>query len=174
MIFLKILGKFIKVLRSNASPNQIAWGFALGIFLGFTPLLTLHNLVIIFLIFILNVNVSAALFALVLCSFLALFLDPLFHTIGFGILVQIGFLESFWTILYNAPIAPLTRFNNTVVIGSFIFSLVMCLPSYLLFKGFVHRYRTSWNAKIQKWKIVKIIKGSKAIKLYFKVRNMGN
>lgn len=174
MIFLKILGRFIKVLRSNASPNQIAWGFALGTFLGFTPFLSLHNLIVVLLIFVLNVNVSAALFAFVLCSFLAFFLDPLFHTIGFGMLVQAEFLKSFWTALYNAPAAPFTRFNNTVVIGSFVFALVLCLPSYFLFKGFVQRYRTSWNDKIQKWKIVKVLKGSKVIKLYFKVRNMGN
>ena len=91
MIFLKILGKLIKVLRSNASPGQIAWGFALGTFLGFTPLISLHNLGIIFLIFILNVNLSAVIFGWLICSILAFFLDPLFHTIGFGMLVQIGF-----------------------------------------------------------------------------------
>ena len=37
MFALKLLSKFIKVLRSAASPNQIAWGFALGAILGLTP-----------------------------------------------------------------------------------------------------------------------------------------
>jgi uncharacterized protein (TIGR03546 family) len=173
MIFLKIFGKLIKVLRSNASPGQIAWGFALGTFLGFTPLMSLHNLGIVFLIFILNVNISAALFGWLLCSLLAFFLDPLFHSIGFVILVQIGFLKPIWTTFYNAPIAPLTRFNNTIVMGSFAFSLIIFVPAYLLFRKLVVVYRSSWNEKLQKVKFFQIFKGSKLVKLYFKVRKLG-
>ena len=174
MMVLKILGKLIKILRSNASPGQIAWGFALGTFLGFTPLMSLHNLGIVFLIFIMNVNISAALFGWLLCGLLAFFLDPFFHTIGFGVLVQIGFLKPFWTAFYNAPIAPLTRFNNTVVMGSFVFSLIAFVPGYFLFRKFVVVYRTSWNEKLQKMKFFQIFKGSKFVQLYFKVRNMGD
>ncbi len=174
MIFLKILGKLIKVLRSNASPSQIAWGFALGTFLGFTPLMSLHNLGIVFLICILNVNISAALFGWLVCGILSFSLDPLFHTIGFSILVQAGFLKSFWTTLYNVPIAPLTRFNNTIVMGSFVFSLIAFVPAYLLFRKFVVVYRSSWNEKLQKVKFFQIFKGSKFVKLYFKVRKLGD
>ena len=50
MFILKILGKFIKVLRSAASPRQIAWGFALGCILGLTPFWSLHNLLLVVLI----------------------------------------------------------------------------------------------------------------------------
>jgi uncharacterized protein (TIGR03546 family) len=173
MILLKILGKLIKVLQSGGSPRQIAWGFALGTFLGFTPLLSLHNLGIVFLICIFNVNISASLLGWLLCGILAFFLDPLFHAVGFGVLVQIGFLQPLWTDLYNAPIAPLTRFNNTVVMGSFVFSLVMFLPGYFLFKGFVHQYRTSWEKKVQKWKLIQIFNRSTFVQWYFKVKNMG-
>ena len=174
MIFLKIIGKLIKVLRSNASPSQIAWGFALGTFLGFTPFFSLHNLGIVFLIFILNVNISAAIFGWLVSGLLSFFLDPLFHSIGFGMLVQIGFLKPFWTGLYNAPVAPLTRFNNTIVMGSFVFSLIALVPNYFLFRKFVMVYRTSWNEKLQKVKFFKVFKGSKLVKLYFKVRKLGD
>jgi uncharacterized protein (TIGR03546 family) len=174
MIFLKILGKLIKVLRSNASPAQIAWGFALGTFLGFTPLLCLHNLGIVFLIFIFNVNVSAALFGWLVSGLLSFFLDPLFHSIGFGMLVQIGFLQPLWTDLYNASVAPLTRFNNTIVMGSFVFSLIAFVPAYLLFRKFVVVYRSSWNEKLQKVKFFRILKGTKFVKLYFKLKNLEN
>jgi uncharacterized protein (TIGR03546 family) len=173
MIFLKILGKLIKVLRSNASPGQIAWGFALGTFLGFTPLVSLHNLGIVFLICILNVNITGVFFGWLVSGLLSFFLDPLFHSIGFSILVQIGFLKSFWTALYNAPIAPLTRFNNTIVMGSFVFSLIAFVPAYLLFRNLVVVYRSSWNEKLQKVKFFQIFKGSKLVKLYFKVRKLG-
>ena len=53
MIFLKLIGKFISVLRSAASPNQIAWGFALGMIPGLTPINALHNLAVLILIIVL-------------------------------------------------------------------------------------------------------------------------
>lgn len=173
MFFLKILSKFVKVLRSNASPNQIAWGFALGAILGLTPFWSLHNLFLIILIILLKINISAALLGLVLFGFIALLLDPLFHFLGFYVLVQIPFMESIWTTLYNLPIAPFSRFNNTVVMGSLLCSLILLVPNYFLFKIFVIRYRESWAEKIQKWKIVQVLKGSKLVRFYLKVKNIG-
>lgn len=173
MFILEILGKFIKILSSDVSPNQLAWGFALGTILGFTPFWTLHNLVVIILLIILRVNISAALFSFALFSFFAWLLDPFFHTIGYAVLVDIPALQSMWTSLYNAPIAPFTRFNNTVVMGSFLFSIVLLLPNYFLFKWFVHRYRDSWREKIKKWKITKALLGSKIVQLYFKIKDFG-
>ena len=173
MFALKLLSKFIKVLRSAASPNQIAWGFALGTILGFTPLWSLHNLVVLVLLIVLNVNITSAMLTFALFSFFAWLLDPLFHTIGYFVLVEITALTPMWTSLYNAPIAPFTRFNNTIVIGSLLFSLVLLVPNYLLFKWFVVRYRDSWNEKINKWKITKVLQGSKLVKFYLKIRNLG-
>ena len=53
MFALQILSKLVKVLRSAASPRQIAWGFALGTIWGFTPLFSLHNLVVLVLVMVL-------------------------------------------------------------------------------------------------------------------------
>lgn len=173
MFALKLLSKFIKVLHSAASPSQIAWGFALGTILGFTPLWSLHNSIILILLIILNVNIASAMLAFLLFSFFAWLLDPVFLTIGFFVLVDITSLKSLWTCLYNAPIAPFTRFNNTIVMGSLLFSLVLLVPNYLWFKWFVFRYRDSWNEKIKKWKITKILLGNKIVQFYFKVKNLG-
>lgn len=173
MFFLKLLSKFIKVLRSAASPNQIAWGFALGAVLGLTPFLSMHNLVIVVILIIFNVNISAALLAFALFSFFAWLLDPLFHSVGFAVLVQVSFLKPLWISLYNSPIAPFTRFNNTIVIGSLLCSLALLCPNYLFLKWFVVNYRSSWNKTVQKWKITQILKGNKIVKFYFKIRKLG-
>jgi uncharacterized protein (TIGR03546 family) len=173
MFFLKVISKLLKALRSADSPRQIAWGFALGAIPGLTPFWSLHNLIIVALIIILKVNISAALLAWMLFSFFAWLLDPLFHALGFAVLVKISFLESIWTSLYNAPVAPFTRFNNTVLMGSLVCSLILLVPNYWLFKGFVLRYRESWDQKIQKWRIVQILKGSKIVRLYVKLKDMG-
>jgi uncharacterized protein (TIGR03546 family) len=173
MIILKLAGKLIKALKSEDSPNQMAWGFALGTFLGLMPVNTLFTLFILFMICIFRVNFASAMLAFALYSLFAYLIDPVFHQLGFFFLVKTGFLRSFWVMLYNLPVAPLTRFNNTIVIGSLLISLVLFIPHFLLFRGFVVHYRTSWNAKIAQWKIVKILKGSKLVQLYTKITAMG-
>lgn len=171
MIIFKILSKFVKALRSQDSPSQIAWGIALGTILGLTPFLTFHNFIIIILIFLIKVNLSAVIFSLILYSLLGYVLDPVFHALGFVLLVNVDFLQPVWVWLYNLPIAPFTRFNNTVVIGSLMCALILLIPHYLFFKILVIKYRTSWNAVIQKWKITRIIQGNKLVRFYVKLRD---
>ena len=172
MIFLKLIGKFVKVLRSAATPSQIAWGFALGAVLGLTPFVSLHNFVIIFLIIILNVNIASATLSLAVYSLVAWLCDPLFHTLG-RVMLTAPFLNSTWTSLYNVPVAPLTRFNNTVLMGSLIVSILLIVPNFFFFKWFVFKYRDSWNAKIEKWKITQILKGSNFVQLILKFSGRG-
>lgn len=171
MIIFKIFSKFIKARRSHDSPSQIAWGVALGTILGLTPFLTLHNFILIVLILIINVNLSAVIFSLVLYSLIGYIFDPVFHTVGFSLLVNIDFLQPVWIWLYNIPVAPFTRFNNTVVAGSLLIALILLIPHYLIFKWFVIKYRGSWNVKIQKWKIIRIIQGNKLVRFYFRLRD---
>jgi uncharacterized protein (TIGR03546 family) len=173
MFILKLAGKLIKALKSEDSPNQMAWGFALGTFLGLIPVNTLFTVVILFILCIFRVNFASAMLAFAFYSLFAYLIDPVFHQIGFFLLVKVGFLKSLWVMLYNLPVAPLTRFNNTIVSGSLLISLLLFVPHYLLFRDFVVRYRTSWNVKIAQWKLVKILKGSKLVQLYTKIKAMG-
>lgn len=172
MFYLKILHKFITLLRSEASPTQMAWGFVLGIVLGFTPFQGFHTCLLIGMLCIFKVNLSSAFFAWALYSAFAWILDPLFHSIGFFVLTQIPFLIPLWTRLYNLPLAPLTRFNNTVLMGSLVFSLILLLPHYFGFKWFVQKYRRDWHAHVEKLKIVHFLKASKIAQLYFKIQKM--
>lgn len=171
MIIFKIFSKFIKALRSNDTPEQIAWGIALGTILGLTPFFTLQNIILIIFIVLIKVNLSAVIFSFILYSLIGYMLDPVFHALGFFVLVNVDFLQPMWIWLYNLPVAPFTRFNNTVVIGSLIIALILLIPHYLFFKRVVIKYRTSWNSAIQKWKITKIIKGNKLVRFYFKLRD---
>ncbi|MBN1349800.1 TIGR03546 family protein [candidate division KSB1 bacterium] len=173
MFILQLVSKFIKILNSDASPNQVAWGFALGTILGFTPLMAFHNLIVVVLLIILRVNIASAMLSFALVKLFAWALDPLFHRVGFFVLTDIAALQSFWTSLYNAPIAPFTRFNNTIVMGSLLISLVLLVPNYIWFKWFIRRYRESWNEKVKKWKITKVLLGNKLVQFYFKLKNFG-
>lgn len=174
MFFLKLLGKLVKILESETSPNQIAWGFALGMIPGLTPFWSAHNFLVFLLILILRVNIPSAILGMAIYSLFAWALDPLFHTIGFAMLTDISFLQPMWTTLYNAPLAPFTRFNNTVVMGSLVCAIVLLIPNALLFRLMVKRYRASWGARVRQWRIVQALKGSKVVGLYQKIKRWGD
>jgi uncharacterized protein (TIGR03546 family) len=174
MFGLEILAKLIKILRSAASPNQIAGGFIIGMMIGLTPFWTLHNLLLLILLIILNVNIGMATFSFAIFSGIGYLLDPFFHHAGYFILVDVSFLKGFWTMLYNVPVIALSKYNNTVVMGSLITALILCLPVFFLVKIGVFYYRENIDKKMQKWKIVQLVKGSKLYNIYQKIRNIGD
>jgi len=173
MFWLTLVKDIIKILRTGENPGQIAGGFALGTLLGLWPGFTLQELLVWLVLLVLNVNIAAALLALTVVTLIAYLFDPLVHRLGYAVLVQADALRGLWTALYNAPIAPLTRFNNTVVMGSFVLGLVFVLPVYLGTKRFVVAYRTHIGAKVEKWKFYQVIKQSSLIRWYERVRDLG-
>ena len=174
MFGIEILARLVKILRSAASPNQIAAGFIIGMIIGLTPLWTLHNLVLFVLLVVLNVNIATALFSFIIFSGIAYLMDPLFHSLGYFILVDMNVLKGLWTALYNVPVIALSKYNNTVVIGSLVTALLICLPVFLLVKKGIISYRENIDSKMQKWKIVQMVKGSKIYTIYQKIRNLGD
>ncbi len=170
MFLLNFIVKLIKTLQSKGKPHNIAMGFALGTIIGLTPFRSLHNLFVFILILICNVSIPAALFAVFFFSCFAHLLDPLFHSVGYFLLVRVEFLKPIWTCLYNIPIAPLTRFYNTVVLGSLVVSLLIFFPVYWGFKQIVILYRGKVADKINKFKIMQIIKANKLFQMYQRIK----
>ncbi len=173
MFWLKLIRDFLKVLRAGQTPNQIAAGFALGSIIGLSPMLTLQGAVIWLIILIFDVNLSAAILAVTVFKLIAWLIDPVFHWAGFQILVNIESLQSFWTLLYNAPIAPLTRFYNTVVMGSFVCALILMVPVYFGMRSFVVAYRKHVHSKVEKWKIYRMFDRSSVVQWYRRIRDLG-
>jgi uncharacterized protein (TIGR03546 family) len=173
MFWLKLVTNFIKILREGQTPAQVAGGFALGSILGLSPMFTLQGILVWLIILVLDVNLSAATFSLGLFALIAYIFDPIFHRLGYFLLVDIDGLKGLWTMLYNAPIAPLTRFNNTVVIGSFVSALIFFMPIYFGMKKFVIAYRATLGVRMHKMKIYQIIDRSPLVQWYKRVRNLG-
>jgi len=178
MFGLEFIAKLIKILRSEISPNQISAGFILGMMLGLTPFWSLHNLIIILLILLLKVNIATAIFSFGIFSAIGYLLDPVFHNLGFYLLVDVKSMHGIWSALYNFPVIALSKYNNTVVMGSFVMSLVLLLPVFILVRKGVISYRENIDVKIkekmQKWKILQIIKSSKIYSLYQKIKSLGD
>ena len=172
MFWLKFIANFIKILREGQTPAQVAGGFALGSILGLSPMLTLQGLLVWFVILILDVNLSAATLSLLIFSLIAFIFDPIFHRIGYFVLVNIEGLKDIFTTWYNAPIAPLTRFNNTVVMGSFICALILFPLVYFGMKKFVIAYRATIGKRLENTKLYKAINKSWIVQTYQRIRGM--
>lgn len=172
MIWLKVISKLIKAFRSGESPGKIAAGFGIGFLIGLMPFWTLQGIVLFIFLVLLDINLAAGTLAIVLASLFAYLLDPLFHAIGFWLL-NLSSLHGLWESLYNLPIAPLSKFYNTVVLGSFIFGIIFFFPVYWGMKKLVIAYRSGLEERIKKWKIVQMITGSKLYQLYEKIRDLG-
>lgn len=148
--------KLLQVIGSETEPGQISLGFAFALIAGFTPLASLHNLLVLFLILVLRVNLSAFLLGLACFSGIAYLLDPLFHRIGLAVLTA-GSLEGLWTALYNSTLWRLERFNNSIVMGSLVVSVALFAPFYLLSNRLILKYREHFLAWVQKTKLVHVL-----------------
>src|SRR5215216_3444231 len=128
---IRMTAQLLKVLNSETEPGQISLAFCFAMVAGFTPFMSLHNLIVLFLVLVIRVNLSAFLLALAVLKAVGFALDPMFHRIGVGILTMPS-LEPLWTSLYNSTIWRIEHFNNSIVMGSLVASLVLFVPLYLV------------------------------------------
>lgn len=169
---LRTVAKLLRVLNSETEPGQISLGFSFALVAGLTPLWSLHNLVVLLLVLVLRVNLSAFLLGLLFFSGLAYLLDPLFHRLGLALLTA-GSLQDLWTSLYNSTVWRLERFNNSIVMGSLIFSLAAFVPFLLLSNMLIRRYRAHVLAWVQKTRVMQMFKASKLYHAYQSISGFG-
>ncbi len=162
---LTLLAKLLKALNSEASPSQISLAFVLGMIMGFTPLWSVHNLIVLLLALVLRINLTGFILAFGVFSGLAYGLDSLFIQAGEYLLTHAD-LKDFWTSLYVSDAWRVTRFNNTLVMGSLAVSLALALPAFFLFNFLIHQYRDKIFAWVQKSKLVQMLKANKFYNLY--------
>jgi uncharacterized protein (TIGR03546 family) len=170
---LKAIAKLIKVLNSDAEPGQIGAALGFSMIAGLTPFWSLHNLIVLLLVLVLRVNLSAFLLGLVFFSGLAFGLDPLFHRIGLWLLTA-GSLNGIWTAMYNQTLWRLERFNNTIVMGSLLTSLVLFIPLLLLSNLLIRQYRARVMTLVQRSRILQAIKASRFYGYYKTVSGWGS
>ncbi len=165
MLLLKYIAKLLKELSSEAEPSQLAGGFILGMIIGLTPVMSLHNLLIVVLILIIKVNIGMAILSFAVFSGVAYLADPAFHAFGVWMLENES-LRGLWTSMYDNEWLAMTRFYNTVVLGSFVSAVLLCLPMFPLTMFGIKQYRVHIHARVRKLKIVKALKGTKIYSIY--------
>jgi len=162
---LRLIAKLLKVLNSESDPSQISLAFCLAMVLGLTPFYSLHNILILFLVLVLRVNLSAFILGWAFFSGVAYLLDPLFNRLGLWLLT-LGSLQGLWTSLYNTNVFRLEKFYNSVVMGSLFFSIVLFIPLYSASNIGIRRYRDHVLAWIEKTRVMKLLKASKLYHMY--------
>jgi len=162
---IKLVQSLFGALHSEGTEGQLAAGIVLGSFLGLTPLVNLHNAVIFAALVLLNVSFAGGMLGWALFVPIGFLLDPLFDWIGHQLLLAAS-LRGLWTSFYNTPIVPLTNFNNTVVLGSFVFALLFAVPLFLLTRWAVVRYRVTVGERVKQSRFYKAVTASKAYNVY--------
>ncbi|HZS11537.1 MAG TPA: TIGR03546 family protein [Nitrospirales bacterium] len=162
---IRMTAQLLKVLNSETEPGQISLAFCFAMIAGFTPFMSLHNLIVLFLVLIIRVNLSAFLLGLAVFKAVAFALDPIFHRIGAGVLT-LPALEPLWTSLYNSTIWRIEHFNNSIVMGSLIASLVLFVPLYVLSNRLIRQYRQHVLAYVRRLKIVQALTASRWYQTY--------
>ena len=133
--------KLLKALNTNSHPGEIAHAVAIGMLLGFMPKNNaLWYLLFVFFLFV-RVHKGALLLTTLAASLLAGLFDPLFDAIGYAVLT-FSPLEPVYVALLDIPFVAFTKFNNTIVAGSLVFSLILYIPVYIVVRIFIKSWRT--------------------------------
>jgi len=162
---IKLIQSLVGALHSEGTPGQLALGIALGSILGLTPLVNIHNAIVFAALMLLNVSFAGGMLGWALFAPIGFLLDPLFDWIGHSLLLAPS-LRGLWTSLYNMPVVPLTNFNNTVVLGSLVFALVLLVPLFFGTRWAVTRYRATIGERVRQSKFYRAVMASKVYNVY--------
>jgi uncharacterized protein (TIGR03546 family) len=165
MLILKFLQQMFRALNSDGTPGQVGMGMAIGLAFGLTPLLSLHNLVILAVAMLTTVSFPGVMLGWAIGIPLGFALDPLFDRIGMAILMS-GAAAPFFTWIVNTPVVALSGLNNSITLGSLVVWFVLLLPAFVLFRTLVTRYRAHVLAYVQRLRVVQVLKSSKLWSVY--------
>jgi uncharacterized protein (TIGR03546 family) len=154
---IKSIVKLFVALNSNISKTQIAAGFAWGLLLGLIPSGNLIWITLFIVSFFIKNNHAAQLVVIAFIKIIFPAIAPMTDALGWFILNFPGFVP-FFTKLYNMPVAPFTKFNNTLVAGGLCSGIILWFPLFFLVYALVPFYRNTLAPKISQSKIMIFIK----------------
>jgi uncharacterized protein (TIGR03546 family) len=132
---------------------------------GFTPVLSAHNLLVLLLVLVLRVNLAAFGLGWAFFSAAAYLLDPLFNFLGLTVL-RAPALTGLWTGLYDTAWFRLDRLNNTIAMGSLLFSLIVFVPALIIFNLLIRRYRAHILAWVRQTRLMQAFQATKIYEIY--------
>lgn len=164
-LLLKQIFAFLQLLNSETGTNQLAAGLSLGLILGFSPFLSIQTVFVLLLVFFFRIQLGAAFLSAFFFKFVAYIIDPLADQLG-RISLEMPALRPLYVELYNMPLVPMTRFNNSIVMGSFVIAIILVVPAFFFFRWSILKYREQVVHKFKQTKIWKLFTATKFYSLY--------
>lgn len=169
---LTLLAKILAALNSENSPRQISLAIALGMVVGLTPLLSMHNVLLLLLAFLLRINLSAFFLSVGGFTGLGLMGANLFAGVG-ETLLNAQSLYTWWGYLYQATWFKLAHLHHTLTLGALVVALLLFLPLMLASQWLIIRYRALLSAWVEKFHIIRSLKASRFYKIYLSMTDVG-
>ena len=144
--------KIFKALNSAQHPWQVTLSIALGMVAGLTPLSGTQTLLILFIVFLLNIHIGLFFAASALFAGVAYLFDPLMEQFGYALLTNEG-VKELYTAWYNNGVMRLSHFNNTLMMGATVISLMLAVPLFFILNFIISLYRDKIAAYLNanKW-----------------------
>jgi uncharacterized protein (TIGR03546 family) len=155
---LRLIKNLLLALHGGTDARHLAAGFALGAALGLVPKGNLFAAAFFLFFFLFNVDKGMALLSAAVFTCAGYALDAPAHALGLALL-KADALKGLWTALYDLPIVPLTRFNNTVVLGNVVIGAVLYAPLYFGFLKALKLYDAHLRPRVEALPLIKSIKG---------------
>jgi uncharacterized protein (TIGR03546 family) len=165
-LILKQIFAFLKMLNSETGQNSLAAGIAAGFILGMSPALSLQSLLVFICIFVFRIQMGAAFLAAFFFAFVAWVFDPVFHALG-GAILEADALQGLFTEMYNMPLVPLTRFNNSIVMGAGVLAIVLSPVIYFASLFLIVKYRATVLARLKNTKVWKWVQATSLYNWYY-------
>ena len=159
--------KLVSSLNSNAHPGDVAHAVSCAILLAFVPKGNLLWPLLFSVTIFMRMNKPAFLLSFALFSVTVPFADVFVERLGYAILGT-GFLRPFFSSIFDVPFVGLTRFNNTMVMGSLAAGAAAYAPTYFAVRSLIGVWRTKVQPIVVKSKLYKALSGIPIVKLVFK------
>jgi len=156
--------KILRILKSNLSPNQIAFGFAMGIFAGLPPI-GLHVIVPCTLALLVRCSFRSFLISFGLFKLISLGVAPGAYSIGRWCLDSSRGLDAFWRWIFHLPVLAPMGYGRYLLFGSVVVALFIAIPVFLIVRLLVKRYRASFVRWVSGWRISGLLRGRRGVGL---------
>jgi uncharacterized protein (TIGR03546 family) len=156
-MFVKWIATLVVAINANNRAGEVAAGVSFALLIALIPSGNLLWFCLFLITFFLKINLGAELLFLALFKLLAPLADGLLHRLGLLVL-NLPFLRELFSGAYNLPLLPLSRFNNTVVMGGLVAGIVLWVPVFLLFRQLVILYRRTLRDRIAGSRLVKALR----------------
>jgi uncharacterized protein (DUF2062 family) len=133
----KLKDYIIRFSKKGLSTHEISFGVAVGIFIGFIPLIGTHTVLAIGLAYFLRLNTLIVLLGTQICNPLS-FPFMIFISAEIGSLILNG---SFLSVKFSHNVDYLSRYLWPIIVGSIVLGVVVSALSYFIVRGFLRRSR---------------------------------